>query len=75
MSAISYLCHLIDVTVLNDLACGYVGMLACRHLALARIQGLFSKKNRYWISFFISMLTLVRSLGRRKVYHCDTGLS
>ena len=44
MSAILYLCRIIDVIVLNDLACRYVGMLACRHLAFARIQGLFSGK-------------------------------
>ena len=44
MSAILYLCRSIDVTVLNDSACWYVGMLACRHLAVARTQGLFIEK-------------------------------
>ena len=54
MSAILYLCRSIDVTVLNDSACWYVGMLACRHLAVARTQGLFSE-NLYLLSFFIDV--------------------
>ena len=74
MSAIMYLCRSIDVTVLNDSACWYVGMLACRHLAVARTQGLFIEKLLVGLILYL-MLILVRSLGRRKVYHCDTGLS
>ena len=68
MSAILYLCHSIDVTVLNDSACWYVGMLACRHLAFARTQGLFSEKLLLSLNLYL-MLSLVRSLGgSRGVY-------
>ena len=48
MLAILYLCRSIDVTVLNDSACWYVGMLACRHLAVARTQGLFIEELVSW---------------------------
>ena len=48
MSAILYLCRSIDVNVLNDSACWYVGMLACRHLAVARTQGLFIEEIVSW---------------------------
>ena len=53
MSAILYLCRSIDVTVLNDTVCRYVGMPCMSTLAIARKQGLFIERNRYMVSFFI----------------------
>ena len=65
MSAILCLCRSIDVIVLNDSACWYVGMLACQHLAVARTQGLFNEKSLLSLNLYL-MLSLVRSLGRRE---------
>ena len=48
MSAIVYLYRSIDVTVLNDSVCRYVGMLCMSTLAIARTQGLFIEKIVSW---------------------------